>query len=88
MMRLNCVESFYAFLLRFRREGSEEGQPATASPHVGPATHSQADCKGQPVVTKSPCKGGGRPPTGMAGACGHRQRPRPGRKGQLPAARP
>ncbi|RWW60882.1 hypothetical protein BHE74_00032082 [Ensete ventricosum] len=51
VMRLNRVESFYAFLLRFRSEGSEEeGRPATASPHARPATHSQA-------ATKAPCKG-------------------------------
>ncbi|RZS22860.1 hypothetical protein BHM03_00055690 [Ensete ventricosum] len=50
-MRLNRVESFYAFLLRFRSEGSEEkGRPATASPHVAPATHGQA-------AAKAPCKG-------------------------------
>ncbi|RWV87360.1 hypothetical protein BHE74_00052374 [Ensete ventricosum] len=43
MMRLNRVESFYAFFLRFRSEGNkEEGWPATASPHVGLATHGQA----------------------------------------------
>ncbi|RZS16324.1 hypothetical protein BHM03_00048317 [Ensete ventricosum] len=46
-MRLNRIESFYAFLLRFRSEGSEEqGRPATASPHAGPATHGQALAKG------------------------------------------
>ncbi|RZS27845.1 hypothetical protein BHM03_00061373, partial [Ensete ventricosum] len=33
VMILNRIESFYAFLLRFRSEGSkEEGRPATASP--------------------------------------------------------
>ncbi|RWV81861.1 hypothetical protein GW17_00056680 [Ensete ventricosum] len=31
-----------------------EGRPATASPHAGPATHAQADCKGQPVAAKAP----------------------------------
>ncbi|RWW60613.1 hypothetical protein BHE74_00032389 [Ensete ventricosum] len=46
VMRLNRVESFYAFLLHFCSEGSkEEGRPATASPHVGPATHGQAAAK-------------------------------------------
>ncbi|RRT35069.1 hypothetical protein B296_00047949, partial [Ensete ventricosum] len=45
-MRLNYVESFYAFLLCFRSEGSEEeGWPAMASPHARPATHSQAVAK-------------------------------------------
>ncbi|RWW37466.1 hypothetical protein BHE74_00057400 [Ensete ventricosum] len=47
-MRLYRVESFYAFLLYFRSEGSEEeGQLATASPYAGPATH----------AAKAPCKG-------------------------------
>ncbi|RWW16978.1 hypothetical protein BHE74_00058914 [Ensete ventricosum] len=79
-MRLNCVESFYAFLLRFRSEGSEEdGRPAMANPHVGSATHDQADCKGQSTTAKAPCKGS---------AYGRRHHPRSGRKGQPPAARP
>ncbi|RZR88241.1 hypothetical protein BHM03_00015783 [Ensete ventricosum] len=34
VMRLYRVESFYAFLLRFR---SEERRPAMANPHAGPA---------------------------------------------------
>ncbi|RWW23102.1 hypothetical protein GW17_00012674 [Ensete ventricosum] len=46
VMRLNRVESFYAFLLHFRNEGSEEeGWPATTSPHTRPATHGQAAAK-------------------------------------------
>ncbi|RWW70984.1 hypothetical protein BHE74_00021309 [Ensete ventricosum] len=58
-MRLNRVESFDVFLLRFRSEGSEEeGQPATASPHVGPAAHGQA-------AAQAPYKGG-RPATARA----------------------
>ncbi|RWW41308.1 hypothetical protein BHE74_00053214 [Ensete ventricosum] len=43
-MRLNRVESFYAFLLRFRSEGSPcKGQPsmATASPLARAAGHLQ-----------------------------------------------
>ncbi|RWV82224.1 hypothetical protein GW17_00056293 [Ensete ventricosum] len=51
VMILNRVESFYAFLLRFCCEGSEEGWPAMASHHAGPATHSQA-------TAKAPCNGG------------------------------
>ncbi|RRT68347.1 hypothetical protein B296_00012516 [Ensete ventricosum] len=51
VMRLYRVESFYVFLLHFRSKGSEEeGRPATASPHAGLATHSQA-------ATKAPYKG-------------------------------
>ncbi|RZS10337.1 hypothetical protein BHM03_00041554 [Ensete ventricosum] len=44
VIRLNCVESFYAFLLRFRSEGSPcKGQPgmATANPLAGVAGHLQ-----------------------------------------------
>ncbi|RWV84229.1 hypothetical protein GW17_00054069 [Ensete ventricosum] len=73
-MRLNCIESFYAFLSCFLSEGSEkEGQPATASPHTGLATHGQTDCKGQSVAAKGPYKGAadhdqsplqGQPPAG------------------------
>ncbi|RRT66406.1 hypothetical protein B296_00002601 [Ensete ventricosum] len=38
VMRLNRVESFYAFLLCFHNEDNEEeGWPTTTSPHVGPA---------------------------------------------------
>ncbi|RWW15454.1 hypothetical protein GW17_00020713 [Ensete ventricosum] len=52
--------------------------------------------RGQPATTKAPCRGNRqhvRPPAGMASACrgdtyGHRQRPQPGRKGWLDAARP
>ncbi|RWV76791.1 hypothetical protein GW17_00062486 [Ensete ventricosum] len=36
VMRLNRVESFYAFLLHFYSKGNEEeGRPATASPMYG-----------------------------------------------------
>ncbi|RWW29870.1 hypothetical protein GW17_00005582 [Ensete ventricosum] len=64
VMRLNHVELFYAFLLHFLSEDSEEeGWPATASPHAGPATHGQAGCKWQ-----SPAgAGGGCPPQGRKG---------------------
>ncbi|RWW64055.1 hypothetical protein BHE74_00028731 [Ensete ventricosum] len=57
VIRLNHVELFYTFLLRFHSEGSEEGRPTRASPHAGPATHGQ-------VATKAPCKG--------AAGCGQR----------------
>ncbi|RWV77636.1 hypothetical protein GW17_00061509 [Ensete ventricosum] len=69
-MRLNHVESFYAFLLCFCSEGSEEEeQPATTIPHARPATHGKAGCKGQPVAAKTPCKV----------AAGHSQSPLQGR---------
>ncbi|RWW35696.1 hypothetical protein BHE74_00059333 [Ensete ventricosum] len=51
-----------------RAKGSEEeGRPATTSPHVGPATHGQADCKGLPTTVEGPPASGrpatARPPT-------------------------
>ncbi|RRT40293.1 hypothetical protein B296_00034580, partial [Ensete ventricosum] len=63
-MRLNRIESFYAFLLLFRSEGNEEeAQLGMARPHVrggrlwpGPLQGTTA-CKGQ------------QPPTGTTG-CG------------------
>ncbi|RWW01286.1 hypothetical protein GW17_00035687 [Ensete ventricosum] len=58
---MNRVELFYAFLLRCRNEGSEEeGQPATASPHVGSATRRQPQ---------------GWPPLGRVAASGQGQLP-------------
>ncbi|RRT56774.1 hypothetical protein B296_00022147 [Ensete ventricosum] len=46
VIRLYRVESFYAFLLCFHSEGSEEeGWPATASPYAGSTTHGQAATK-------------------------------------------
>ncbi|RWW43038.1 hypothetical protein BHE74_00051343 [Ensete ventricosum] len=64
-MRLNHVESFYAFLLHFCSEGSEEeGQPATTSPHAWSATHGQAMAKASlqgrsaPLAGVAACKGG------------------------------
>ncbi|RZS13865.1 hypothetical protein BHM03_00045490 [Ensete ventricosum] len=72
-MRLNYVESFYAFLLCFRSEGSEEeGWPATASPHAGSATHGQ-------VVAKA-LQGGNRLRPGLARKGGRRRS-----RGQHPA---
>ncbi|RWW39103.1 hypothetical protein BHE74_00055592 [Ensete ventricosum] len=80
VMRLYCIESFYAFLLRFRSEGSpRKGQPgmAMASPLAGAAGHLQ---------------GGGRgsSPVGTNG-CGQATRaycPQRDHKGQPPATRP
>ncbi|RWW42056.1 hypothetical protein BHE74_00052420 [Ensete ventricosum] len=69
VMRLNCVESFYAFLLLFRSEGSPyKGQPgiATASRLVGAVGHQQGGGRLQPTPPvkgatdcgQAPCKGG------------------------------
>ncbi|RZR85288.1 hypothetical protein BHM03_00012234 [Ensete ventricosum] len=75
MMRLNRVESFYAFFLRFRSEGNkEEGWPATASPHVGLATHGQAAAgcgQGQLARVAPACMAGCGQPAGVAVARGH-----------------
>ncbi|RWV81315.1 hypothetical protein GW17_00057277 [Ensete ventricosum] len=93
-MRLNRVESFYTFLLRFRSEGSPcKGQPgmATASPLAGAVGHLQGGDRLQP---RPPLQGGGRlRPGPMQGATTRRpaahgatargNRPRPG----LPPAR-
>ncbi|RWW10047.1 hypothetical protein GW17_00026430 [Ensete ventricosum] len=47
VIRLNRVESFYAFLLHFRNEANEDKeQPATTNPNAGLATHGQVGCKG------------------------------------------
>ncbi|RWW59072.1 hypothetical protein BHE74_00034028 [Ensete ventricosum] len=47
VMRLNRVESFYAFLLRFRSEGSKErGRPAMARPSTRAADHGHTPCRG------------------------------------------
>ncbi|RRT66639.1 hypothetical protein B296_00031248 [Ensete ventricosum] len=55
VMRLYRVESFYAFLLRFRSEGSEEeGLPPMASPHAGSTTHGQDATKASPQGRQSP----------------------------------
>ncbi|RWV80538.1 hypothetical protein GW17_00058180 [Ensete ventricosum] len=71
-MRLNRVESFYAFLLRFRSEGSPcKRQPgmAMASPLAGVAGHLQGGGRLRP----GPLQGA----TTRRGSC-----PRRGRKGQ------
>ncbi|RZS14568.1 hypothetical protein BHM03_00046280 [Ensete ventricosum] len=61
VMRLNRVESFYAFLLRFRSEGSPcKGQPGmvTASPLAGAADNSQGPtARGRLAVARPPTKG-------------------------------
>ncbi|RWW73771.1 hypothetical protein BHE74_00018313 [Ensete ventricosum] len=100
VMRLNRVESFYAFLLHFCRERSEEERPAMVRPPAGVASHGQATCRGGqpwsgylqgwPAMAKSPVGAAthGQAPTGATG-CG--QGPRkggrtwPAHKGQSPA---
>ncbi|RWW45658.1 hypothetical protein BHE74_00048480 [Ensete ventricosum] len=86
VMRLNRIESFYAFLLHFRYEGSPcKGQPgmAMASPLAGAAGYGKAPCKGgllPTVCRRSPAAN----PQGVTDcgfgthrkvACGHRHRP-------------
>ncbi|RWV85771.1 hypothetical protein GW17_00052413 [Ensete ventricosum] len=100
VMRLNHVESFYAFLLRFRSEESPcKGQPgmATASPLVGAADHLQGGgrlqprppCRGGPTLARPPAKG--RPATARAspqrGAPAHGQTARAAARGWPVAAR-
>ncbi|RWW65361.1 hypothetical protein BHE74_00027342 [Ensete ventricosum] len=54
-MRLFRVKLFYAFLLHFYSEGSEEeGRSTTASPHAGSATHGQAAAKASPHAGAAP----------------------------------
>ncbi|RWV97618.1 hypothetical protein GW17_00039581 [Ensete ventricosum] len=60
VMRLNRVESFYAFLLRLWNKRSEERrQSAMARPSVGMAGHGQASCRGERLWPRPPCKGEG-----------------------------
>ncbi|RWV78711.1 hypothetical protein GW17_00060271 [Ensete ventricosum] len=86
-MRLNCVESFYAFLLRFHNKGSEEvGRPPTAKPRPRPPT------RGRLAAIRASPKGRLVPLTGAAvrrcGAYGHSRGRRGGRHlaGWLPGA--
>ncbi|RWW41139.1 hypothetical protein BHE74_00053389 [Ensete ventricosum] len=47
MMRLKCVESFYAFLLRFRSKSSKEkGRPTIARPSARATDHDHTPCRG------------------------------------------
>ncbi|RZS25271.1 hypothetical protein BHM03_00058448 [Ensete ventricosum] len=61
-MRLYRVESFYAFLLRFRNKGSEkEGRPATANP-ICKVGHPRPDRgQGQPEREASGARRGSSP---------------------------
>ncbi|RZS26506.1 hypothetical protein BHM03_00059858 [Ensete ventricosum] len=80
-------------------EGSEEegrpvpmqGWPPMArSAARGRQLRPRPPAKGRPTTAKAPCRGSCqhvRLPAGMIGACEHRQRPQPGRKGQPPVAR-
>ncbi|RWV84246.1 hypothetical protein GW17_00054050 [Ensete ventricosum] len=80
VMILNRVESFYAFLLRFRSEGNKE-EGSQAWPRLAPL-------QGRPTTAKAPLQGG-QPPASTSG-CGQPARgcrPRRARKGRLPVAR-
>ncbi|RZS04124.1 hypothetical protein BHM03_00034407 [Ensete ventricosum] len=84
VMRLNRVESFYAFLLCFRSEGSPcKGQSsmATASPLAGAADHRQG---GRPTAARPPVRGDH---PQWQQPRGH-ERLQPACKGLPPAARP
>ncbi|RWW45296.1 hypothetical protein BHE74_00048875 [Ensete ventricosum] len=76
MMRLNHVESFYAFLLRFRSKHNEEedGRPATARPPTRVVGHGLATCKGVADYSQGLLQRGDwlrpRPPTQGATDCG------------------
>ncbi|RWW48614.1 hypothetical protein BHE74_00045298, partial [Ensete ventricosum] len=86
-----------------RRSGGQprlapmQGRPPTARPIVrGSRLRPRPPARWRPATAKAPCKGSrqhSRSPAGMVGACRggackHRQHPRPGRRGRLPAARP
>ncbi|RWW42151.1 hypothetical protein BHE74_00052319 [Ensete ventricosum] len=82
-MRLNRVESFYAFLLRFRSEGSPcKGQPGMApTPLKGwPTT-----CKGATGCGQGPYAGGRLATAKAPMQRDSRLRPGPARKGAAPA---
>ncbi|RWV87610.1 hypothetical protein GW17_00050374 [Ensete ventricosum] len=99
VMRLNHVESFYAFLMHFRSEGSRcKGQPglATASPLAGATGHLQGGARppatgGPPAVAVDPrARTAAARPQGPAahGATARGSCLRPSRRWRLPAARP
>ncbi|RRT62600.1 hypothetical protein B296_00022511 [Ensete ventricosum] len=80
VMRLNSIESFYVFLLRFYSEGNEEGRPTTARPQprlaggrlrlgLAPLSTGTASCD---------------QPAGVAAARGHSRMQRDARKGLPP----
>ncbi|RRT58565.1 hypothetical protein B296_00044479 [Ensete ventricosum] len=90
VMTFNRVESFYAFLLRFRSESSKErGWLAMSRPSTRAVDHGQATCRGGrprlaplqgwPVAAKA---------TGAATSKRQHSYPRPGRKERLLAALP
>ncbi|RRT31849.1 hypothetical protein B296_00022968 [Ensete ventricosum] len=60
VMRLNRIESFYAFLLYFRSKRSKEeaGRPATARPPAGAAGHDLATFKGAGDCGQGPLQRG------------------------------
>ncbi|RRT75633.1 hypothetical protein B296_00002348 [Ensete ventricosum] len=67
-MRLNRVESFYAFLLHFRNEGSKErGRSTMARPFAKATDHDQPPCRGGRPQS-APFRGGQLQPRPSAGA--------------------
>ncbi|RWV84644.1 hypothetical protein GW17_00053628 [Ensete ventricosum] len=81
-MRLNRVESFYAFLLRFRSERSEErGRPTIVRPSAR-VTATVRPLQGWPQVARVASKGG-RPWPAHKGRCSPASRP----QGQHPPSR-
>ncbi|RZS28831.1 hypothetical protein BHM03_00062478 [Ensete ventricosum] len=97
MMRLNRVESFYAFLLCFYSEGSPcKGQQPRGHDRLRPARKGpRRDRKRQPPATRlqeaaARCKAARGSPAARAAACGKPTRascPRRDRKRQPPATR-
>ncbi|RWW73021.1 hypothetical protein BHE74_00019133 [Ensete ventricosum] len=89
-MRLNCVESFYAFLLHFHSKGSPyKGQPgmAMASPIAGVATYSGNNPEGTNDYRQQPGRKGLLPTTRPQGGVANCSQDPPAR-GRLAAAMP
>ncbi|RRT59763.1 hypothetical protein B296_00026432 [Ensete ventricosum] len=60
VMRLNRVELFYAFLLRFHNKRNEDGQLATAKPPARAANYGLATYKGATDYGQGPLHKGGK----------------------------
>ncbi|RWW09120.1 hypothetical protein GW17_00027407 [Ensete ventricosum] len=60
VMRLNRVELFYAFLLRFHNKRNEDGQLATAKPPARAANYGLATYKGATDCGQGPLHKGGK----------------------------
>ncbi|RWV90851.1 hypothetical protein GW17_00046910 [Ensete ventricosum] len=76
VIKLNRIESFYAFLLHFcNKRNKDRGQPAMARPYAGVADHGLATCTRATDCSQGPLQRS------------DRLRPRPLAKGRLDAAR-